>query len=354
MTVIGTFQMEGVPVLVGDVMLSRPGGARLHKLSDIPTVSSSSRVGSEMKLDMCGMVQKIYIPHPHVAVAWSGSAFIASIFCLALKRALFDQRSFSERIKNFLDSYPKEDLKLVEIIVVWKGRDGFEYFLSGENVHFELNDSYTNVAIGGSGGSHFFKFIDRHSSGRYAIYVSEVRKGAQESMVEIATAIGLAYWASAIVEQHFGFVGLDEDWGSAFEVVVFDGVRFRKIDRVNLNSLMFRLRSGAREIANHKLDIWQGYVKQTMLVKDTPGTLFIIPSLEQLRNGAGGMFGKNIKKVAWSVLCVLDECGNGFSLSLGVRRMRGALAGWEVSDDSFSFSESVVQTIRENGLAIFI
>jgi hypothetical protein len=360
MTVIGTFQLDGVPVLISDVMLSKPGKPHLQKLDLIPTLSSSTRSGEELNLTIAGMVQKVYIPHPHVAVAWAGTEFIARVFCEALKDFLSSQRPLSEKLHKFLYTYPKEDLKSVEIIVIWKTESGFDYFLSGENVHFEMNNSYTNVAIGGSGGEHFFNFIDRHTSGNYVIHLNpkthlpDLKRKNKEAMAEIAAAIGLAYWATAITEQHFGFVGLTESWGAAFEVTVFDGTRFRKIDRVNLNSFMFRTRDGKKEVANHKLDIWQGYVNKIMMVKDTPGTLYIIPSVVEKKSQRGRVFGKNIKKTAWSVLSVLDEAGEGFSISIGVRRMRGKIAGWEITNDSISVTEEIFQEIRKNGLAIFI
>lgn len=353
MTLIGTFQLEGVPVVVGDTMLSTDT-VRKVDLTCIPSVSPVKPGPPRIvTANYLGLAQKIAIPHPHVVVAWAGMLLEAEVFMSRLQPALHGNGDATKRLKSFLDRYPKEDMKNLSLIVVWKSGGRFEYFYSDDNVHYELNDSYTHIAAAGSGRQTFYEHLHMRTESGLALMMNMQKRGRRLDILrgETAAALGLEFFALAYIRQHYGMVGFDERWGGAFEVAVFDRDRFKKIDNIQLNSFVRRMRGGVWERADSSVDLWQGYAENLLFVKDTAGTLGFIKPISDYRVRKG-VYSKNIKRVDWSVVCLAEDItGNSleFRIKVGIRRVVGSLKGWDVGDEVVRIDGSIMNQISEFG-----
>lgn len=79
MTLIATFRESGIPVLIGDVLISRTGVEAEH--INIPTRDDVETVlPREWQRNVCALYPKLAMINPHLAIAWTGNQIAAKMF----------------------------------------------------------------------------------------------------------------------------------------------------------------------------------------------------------------------------------------------------------------------------------
>lgn len=85
MTLIATFRESGIPVLIGDVLISRTGVEDEH--INIPTRSDVEAVlPREWQRNVCALHPKLAMINPHLAIAWTGNLFAAKTFLSEVRK----------------------------------------------------------------------------------------------------------------------------------------------------------------------------------------------------------------------------------------------------------------------------
>jgi hypothetical protein len=76
MTLIASFELDGAPILVGDMLLTSPVSRSVEVST--PLVHD---LGGIQRNHVVGISQKLVIVHPHLCVAWSGGICQTALNC---------------------------------------------------------------------------------------------------------------------------------------------------------------------------------------------------------------------------------------------------------------------------------
>lgn len=336
MTLIASFNWGGIPILVGDIMLSSQSATQgldeLPTALNLPATSLGSSAGH-----VVGAAQKIFIPHPHVALAWAGSALKARIFCKEIRSALHQRRSAAKAVQAFLRQYPQQDLP-DQLIMLWKEQEYFAQVTHG-TAPFPL-DPLESLTIGGSGQSYFFERITRRTD--------EMARMQPDPFV--AVALGIDICTSATLKQYLLQLGISDGWGGGFEIATFSRDRFRKIGNIhitpylwdgNLNSAPLKLSQGPTFgvfYVGHRAIFARG------------GAIFLVHPVH-CDAGSDHSFKRYFDKVDWSVVCVIDKA-TGKSHT-GVRQVLVHKEPWRWEKTDLLIDESYIRQIMKNGLSLY-
>lgn len=219
MTLIASFEYEGSPVFVGDLLITRDGDVADTSRST-PLVHLPNKLIPDAGYSVSGMCQKLVLLHDHLCMAWAGSLIHASALAQHLRSFVAGKAQLDyQELRALLEAYRDYgDISL--IIYSWHG-NGTGWF---SNVcAFDL-EPLNKLRVSGTGASSFIQNIG----------MLQGEQGASPSIAGYQSvamrAMALASLASA--QQVFNGIGITERWGGGFELVTFDGQRFQKEGRV--------------------------------------------------------------------------------------------------------------------------
>jgi len=218
MTLIASFEYEGSPVFVGDLLITRDGGVADTSMST-PLVHLPNTLIPGAGYSISGMRQKLVLLHDHLCMAWAGSLIHASALAQHLRSFVAGKAQLDyQELRALLEGY--RDYGGISLIIYsWHG-NGTGWF---SNVSaFDL-EPLNKLRVSGTGAASFIQNIGMLQAG----YQSQGASGYQSVAMR---AMGLASLASA--QQVFGGIAITERWGGGFELVTFDGQRFQKEGRV--------------------------------------------------------------------------------------------------------------------------
>jgi hypothetical protein len=218
MTLIASFEVDHTPVLVGDLLITRPGPAS-SSVSTPLVHTPNSIIGDQGTRSVSGLCQKIVLLHDHLCLAWAGSLLHAKNFAENIRSFTAGKSTIGyDELQLFVNAYPRRDLENhIEFILYSWHRTGWGWFSNLKP--FDLG-ALSNIRLSGTGTSHFIKSMDAISAAPIV--------GKLDGYNDLAIR-ALAYASLASAEQFFGGVGLLEAWGGGFEVAVFQGERLKKL-----------------------------------------------------------------------------------------------------------------------------
>src|SRR5712671_5650096 len=128
MTLIASIEYQGAPVLVGDLLLTRPGPASIPRSTPL-VLRPNSVIGDQASRSVSGMCQKVCVLHDHIVLAWAGSLLHAKGFAEYIRSFAAEKTATDyHELRSVVLAYPERDLEALEFILYsWHGA-GFGCF----------------------------------------------------------------------------------------------------------------------------------------------------------------------------------------------------------------------------------
>jgi hypothetical protein len=276
MTMIATFAVEKIPVIMGDLLLS---SLYNDKLIQIPTVGDTSNFESK-GCKISGLRQKVHIINDHLALAWAGSA----IGCKMVIRELTEETrkhhfTYDDLRIFFRDIGP--DLRPFEVALVgciYEDEKGFRGFGVNNPIHFQ-SDVFGDVLIAGSGCFDFQRLVEQ-----FNILPSSV--GRQPNPLEVAVMLSFTAMGTLLQEELLASISLNSLYGAGYEIASFVKKKFQKVG--NFSSLFWRLRIDGKKLGLSKIPekvLKVDYLDELLLIRSiTFGDLNNDNTMSILRN----------------------------------------------------------------------
>lgn len=154
MTLVAAFRINGIPVLVGDLLLTGQGP---QESIEIPTVGDVSLIPLFPDSDEAikGLVQKVNILSENLVIGWTGSYPEAKSIISDLKQVSATGSLTKELLQDFFESRKSwvgsEKLAFVGYIKDFNGIHSFEYSYNGCAIHKPKSNNYEELKIIGTG-----------------------------------------------------------------------------------------------------------------------------------------------------------------------------------------------------------
>lgn len=221
MTAIIGFQVEGQPVIFGDLLLSAPNVLA----PDLPTmVRSHPEAPRADGLMPAGLGQKITIIHPDFVVAWSGRMAIARRVVNELMGRYSNQAPTEAQLNEYFESLPEVDRENLHILAMVAVAPTRIYHL-GFNAFAESDQRFGIFRMAGSGFNAVADLLRSTQS------FSE-RQGRQ--LNPYAKAVGCALSMAGYLMGREIIVGdtLSRLYGGGYEIATRVGGRWQKLPDV--------------------------------------------------------------------------------------------------------------------------
>jgi hypothetical protein len=222
MTAIIGFQLEGQPVIFGDLLISGPvTNVRLN----LPTVGEVSQVfGREAVFAPVSLTQKIAIIHDDFAVAWSGTVYLARTVIRELTERFSARAPTETELRQYLDKLPDEIAENVSLLVMVAVSPSRMYH-AGFGAYEESNSTFGVFRTAGSGS---------HAVGGFLQTVQSFIENEGRQMTPFAKAMGCALTMSGqlLAREIFANDNLWEYFGGGYEVLTRVDGRWKKLEDV--------------------------------------------------------------------------------------------------------------------------
>lgn len=198
MTLVAAFQHNGVPILLGDFLLTaqQDNGAYIRK--------------------------KVHRISPNLVVGWADSKLSARVVLRELNDEFRNQHVTRGALENFLTHYPTDELRSLSVYLLGWIVDGEPHcFLWNSLYPEEL--FYGSPNFIGSGSPAFRKLLDQR-----LVFA----RSTGSSNVEEAILFSLTKSCRLISDEMFGGLNRELQFGFGFETLCFDGEQFRFVDNV--------------------------------------------------------------------------------------------------------------------------
>ncbi len=128
MTLVASFVVDSIPMLIGDVLLSRRGADEVHV--ELPSVGDSRGIvepGWGLSLQLG---QKLCTVNPFITIGWSGSYLAARVCLDELRRVVGDAPLAPDRAQAILDElYRSPEFADLAVVGLAVGPAGQSYFM---------------------------------------------------------------------------------------------------------------------------------------------------------------------------------------------------------------------------------
>jgi hypothetical protein len=246
MTAIISFQIEGQPVMFGDLLLS----AEVAPLPiHIPTVGDIRQVfPSDSVFTPVGLAQKIAVISDDFAVAWSGTQIYARTVIRELTEHFRATRPTDEDLRAYFNQLPDQmadDLTLLAMVAMSPTR----MFHFGFGAEEENDPRFGVFRMGGSGHGAVAGFLRR---------IQNFTENDGRQMTPFAKAIGCALTMSGelLAREIFATDNLWEFFGGGYEVLTRVEGRWKKLDDVlTIFWVARQTNSGGVELVTHPIRV---------------------------------------------------------------------------------------------------
>lgn len=221
MTLIASFVVNNIPVILGDVMISNPVHGGDVEIS-MPSVGNVNKlISSHTELRVVGLIQKVNLVSEQVCIAWSGSFVHARLFLKYMRSHCKAKRLSLADYNRIVDGYPGEDLGDISVISYFHDGQGFgRRYLNAPL--FDL-DGFTDLQAAGSGTTAFIQSLEALAGSRIS---------GETSVIADAIRPALSFTTHAFGSQIVTGEGAIEGWGGAFEIAHPISDRFVKVSDV--------------------------------------------------------------------------------------------------------------------------
>lgn len=224
MTLIASYVVNGIPILLGDLLISRDSSGADTPISTPSVHDVNSQIEHPNSLQIIGMCQKVNLVSDRICVLWSGRKIEAQGFIRYLHKHCGSGNLTPEQFDQFIDRYPSNDLRNVNLIIYFA--DGKSFRMHQFNTpHFywdECKLSYMQVA--GSGQSRFIQVIETLFAGGQI--------DGEYNLLDEAVGLTLRFTSLAFGNQVLTGFGVNEGWGGGFEIAYPRLGRFEKLSDI--------------------------------------------------------------------------------------------------------------------------
>jgi hypothetical protein len=198
MTLIAGFQHEGIPLLLGDFLLTSDG-------------------------QRSGLRKKINLISPNFVIAWTGHLLAAKSVIDSLNREFQGRRTSRNGIHNFLTKYAVSDLGNLQVhLIGWVVDSEPSCFLWNSSYPHEL--FYSDYHIDGSGTKIFERLFA-------SVGITDT-ESSSESRILLANQFALFLACELISDEVLQGNNQRMGFGHAYEVLYFDGDEFIYLDNI--------------------------------------------------------------------------------------------------------------------------
>jgi hypothetical protein len=195
MTLLAAYQFKGVPLLMGDFVITGSEEGHIRK--------------------------KIHLISPNLTVGWSGYRIAAQVVMRELHSRFNGQRVSKDALEAFLKNYPPEELGSIDFYLAgWVVDEKPHCFLWNSGYPGEL--FYEPEHVIGSGGNYYNTLLGGGFSN-----VTPSSSGSNEAIYH-----ALCRASMLISAEVFSSPDKGDDFGFAYEVLYFDGNQFKYVDNI--------------------------------------------------------------------------------------------------------------------------
>lgn len=197
MTLVAAYRPEGIPVLIGDFLITGTGLESTRK--------------------------KIYKVGPNFAVGWSGPVFVAAPILRALFTAFGDKTVTLTEVEAFFTNRPKDELSdLPFYIVGWVVGEQAHCFLW--NILCPAKLFYEPYHVVGSGSQKFYDLMTRKSMGG--------SWGSKRTGIDQAIFSALSKATELYSDENLDKMNRRQGFGHGYELLYFDGKEFNYVENI--------------------------------------------------------------------------------------------------------------------------
>lgn len=259
MTALISFQLEGQPVIFGDLLVSGPVSS-VHL--NLPPIGDVSQVfGNDTVFAPVSLCQKIAIIHDDFAVAWSGTQYLARTVIRELTERFASRPPTEIELRDYLDQLPDEianDVSLLAMVAVSPER----MYHVGFGAHEESNPTFGVFRAAGSGSD---------AVGGFLRSVQSFTENDGRQMTPFAKAMGCALTMSGqlLAREIFANDNLWEYYGGGYEVLTRVDGRWKKLEDVlTVFGVARQTASGAVELVTNPVKVMrQTYVDELLVIR---------------------------------------------------------------------------------------
>lgn len=220
MTMVAAFRVNGVPILVGDFLLTdiQPGAKHIF----LPTKPELSHVVPDSgHRRLCGLRKKIHKIGERLVVGFTGSLAPGALLMKGLQERFGNTSVMVRELESFLAEMTFPGKKETELVGwVWENRP---LCFQWKGLHPETLQ-LVESAYSGSGGNHFLNEV-MHADG------ASMSPGLQTAL-DKAIYIGANKAGKVLLEELMAAKNLEHNYGFGAELIFWDGARFSYVEKL--------------------------------------------------------------------------------------------------------------------------
>lgn len=265
MTLVASFSVRDWPIVLGDIMISMPARGRESGGFNIPTHANvNACVAPSTGRLISGLVQKVTILTPRLAIAWAGSALCA--------RAVFREILDRSESPEFLD--------VAAVLNEWQHEAGMDLYVTGlylgdtreagstivrfawdsENgweTRKQIFPDYGNCYVGGTGADTFLNLLGN----------ATCKLPPQTPPLESVICLSLAHLGKLAGDQIRKSAGINEFYGGAFEIASLLAGHLKKIGDVAYHFWEARLAQNAQVTITFHISLKIDYFEDYLIIR---------------------------------------------------------------------------------------
>lgn len=222
MTIVAAFRAQGIPVLIGDMLItSLADNKESNFLPTQPYFSKS--LPHETGRRVCGARKKVHLINDKLVIGWAGSLHAASRVLAKLNNLFASEKATRETLEKALTSINDYTEEIWNVHVIG-------WIFDGEPHCFRWNSGYPSEVFfhhshfEGSGENTFLETFTAHTN----LYA-----GPGVDSPELVAQMGCLAMISKLIDKEIWTgVTLKESFGYCYEVIYLDGDEFRFVDEV--------------------------------------------------------------------------------------------------------------------------
>ncbi|TLS77265.1 hypothetical protein FE236_03735 [Mariprofundus erugo] len=224
MTLIAAMRINEIPIILGDLLISR------ETMGDSPpNVSIPSRhqvnsfLGRNSELQIVGLSQKVNIIAENFCLAWTGRKYQARSLIRHLHEQCRGRRVTVRQFSELLDQYPADQMSDLQCIAYLYDVETRGFWTKERMMPMFSLDGLEGVQVGGSGTERFIQTIESIMEGNI--------EGEYTSLEESLGRV-MSFTSMAFGNQVMNGEGIEKGWGGGFEVAYLHGQYFEKLSDV--------------------------------------------------------------------------------------------------------------------------
>lgn len=249
MTVVAAIRLHGTPVLTGDLLLTSPAAPGSERFlepvagDNLPrsyypvNPRAAAQLPDQIGYRVAGTRRKVLLINDCLCVAWSGSALGAAQILRQLRSQFGDNHTSKQALTEFLSKQDSFKDTLGLHLIGWLLDEGFHCFRWNSEWPAEIFEG--DEQIEGSGDAIFQELrrpTPTHVGGNLVDHNDKVQFKAAAL---ISRCIAADVFSSIAIKNAFGYF---------FEIIYWDGVRFRYVDEMTFSAWRIVRRPGDEKL----------------------------------------------------------------------------------------------------------